>query len=229
MILLFVTSATLGIIGIAGLQIESILGKGNLVLLNNLVVAALDVALLLFTLWTTIALIKNLRNIVENKDMVELKETFRQTSKYLWPVVWTSFLMGLAIVGGFVLLLIPAIIFAIWFTYSFYTVIFEDKKGIEALKSSRSLVVGRWWKTFWLILAPSIFYGIIIAALQGAITLPLEAIFGKETLTFIFTNSILTTIVSALFAPLSALTTLYLYLNVKANPITKIPEIPNKI
>ncbi len=225
MALLFISSAVLGLVGIVGLKIETILGKGSLVLLNNLIVAALDVILLLFTLWTTIALFKNLRNIIENRGMIAIKESYTQTSKYLWPVIWSSFLMGLAVLGGFVLFIIPAVIFAIWFTYVFYTVIFEDKIGVTALKSSKELVVGRWWKTFWLLLAPGFFYGIIIAALQGVFTLPLGILFEEKTITFVLTNSLFTTLISSLFAPLTALTTLYLYLSAKENPIaTNLPK-----
>lgn len=229
MVLIFSSSVTLGLVGILGLQIEKFLAKGSLIFINNLFIAALTLALLLFSLWITIALTKSLKAIIEKKEIGHIKENMLQTSKYLWPIIWTSFLLVLAILGGFVLFIIPALIFAIWFVYYFYTVIFEEKKGVEALKSSKALVSGRWWKTLWLILAPSIFYGIIILVIQGAINYPLIFIFGEKTLTYVFTRSVLTTTISALFAPLSALTTLYLYLSAKANPVEEPLLPPTKI
>lgn len=229
MVLLFASSITLGLVGLLGLQIEKFLDKGSLIFINNLFIAALTVALLLISLWITLALTKSLRAIIEKKEIINIKENLLQTSKYLWPIIWTSFLLILAIIGGFIMFLIPALIFAIWFAYYFYIVIFENKKGIDALKSSKELVSGRWWKTLWLILAPSIFYGIIILVIQGALNYPLIFIFGEKTLTYFFTRSVFTTTISALFAPLSALTTLYLYLSAKANPLEKVPETPNKI
>lgn len=228
-VLMFITSATLTIIGFAGLKIESLVINKNVVLLNNLLVAALDVAILLFTLWTTVALLKNLRQIIENKGMLGIKESYFQTSKYLWPVIWTSILVFLAVMLGFFLLLVPALIFAIWFTYVFYIIVFEDKKGVSALKESKSMVTGRWWKTFWLLLAPAFFFGIIIVVIQMVISMPFGIFLDQESLTYLLTTSLLSTVISSLFAPLTALTTLYLYLSAKANPVEKPVLPPTKI
>jgi len=229
MISLFTTSLTLGLVGILGLTIEKFLHRGSLVFINNLFIATLTVALLLLTLWLTIALTKALKSFVEKKDIETLKENLHQTGKYLWPVIWTSFLMFLAIIGGFVLFIIPAIIFAIWFSFYFYIVLFEDKTGVAALKNSRDLVVGRWWRILWLLIAPGIFYGVIVLVLQGTFTYPLSFIFEEGNLVTLFIRSFFNTAFSALFAPLSALITLYLYLSAKENPVEKIPETPEKI
>ncbi|XOA43073.1 MAG: hypothetical protein ACKKMO_01195 [Candidatus Nealsonbacteria bacterium] len=67
-------------------------------------------------------------------------------SKY-WPFFLVSLLTGLAIGLGFLLFIIPGIIFAIWFVFSYYTVICEDKRGFKALSRSRQLVKGYWWPT----------------------------------------------------------------------------------
>ncbi len=219
-ILVFSASAILTLVGFGGVWIESVVTNNNLIFSNNLLIATLTVAIMLFILWTTISLTKNLRNLIENKPMINTKESYLQTSKYLWPVIWTSVLVILAIIFGFVLLFIPALIFAIWFTYSFYIVIFEDKKGYATLKESRALVSGRWWKTFWLLLAPTFFFGIIILSIQMVISLPFDIFLDHKSLAYIFSTSAVSTIVSAIFTPLSALTTLYLYLSAKENPIT---------
>ncbi len=229
MILMFVPSVILVFIGVFGLQIEQFISRGSLVFLNNLLITAINVAILLFILWTTIALTKNLRQIIEKKEIVGLKQIFTQTSKYLWPIIWSSFLMVLAVLGGFVMLFIPALIFAIWFVYIFYTVIFEDKKGISSLKASRELVVGRWWKTLWLILVPSFFFGIIILIVQNAFITPLSILLEKTSLTYIFLRAFIINIISAISTPLSALPMIYLYFSVKENPVEKIPETPDKI
>ena len=220
-ILMFAASATLTIIGFSGLWIEGLVTNKNLILSNNLIVAALDVAILLFTLWTTVALFKNLRNLIENKGMIAVKESYSQTSKYLWPVIWTSILVFLSVLAGFVLFIIPALIFAVWFTYVFYIIIFEDKKGTLALKESKSLVSGRWWKTLWLLIAPAFFFGVIVVVLQTVVSSPFGIFLDEKSLSYIFTTSILNTIISSFFAPLSALTTIYLYLSAKENPIEK--------
>ncbi|XOB42689.1 MAG: hypothetical protein ACKKMP_01385 [Candidatus Nealsonbacteria bacterium] len=65
-------------------------------------------------------------------------------SKY-WPFFLVSLLTGLIIGLGFLLLIVPGIIFAVWFGFSYYTVICEDKRGFKALSRSRELVKGHWW------------------------------------------------------------------------------------
>ncbi len=67
-------------------------------------------------------------------------------SKYL-SFLLVSFLTGLIVGLGFLLLIVPGIIFTIWFTFSTYMVICEDKRGLKALSRSKELVKGYWWPT----------------------------------------------------------------------------------
>ena len=46
------------------------------------------------------------------------------------------------------LLIIPAIIFAVSFRFSLYVFIFENLNGIDAMKKSKKLVAGYWWPVF---------------------------------------------------------------------------------
>ncbi len=65
-------------------------------------------------------------------------------SKYR-PFFLVSLLTGLIIGLGFLFLIVPGIIFAVWFGFSIYVVICEDKRGFKALSRSRELVKGHWW------------------------------------------------------------------------------------
>ena len=42
----------------------------------------------------------------------------------------------------------PAIYFAVLWIFYLYSIGLSDKKGMEALPYSRSLVAGKWWRTF---------------------------------------------------------------------------------
>ncbi len=79
----------------------------------------------------------------EWKVMDVLKEGW---SKY-WPFFLVSLLAGLVIGIGFLLFIIPGIIFVVWFTFSTYIVVCEDKRGFKALFRSKELVRGYWWPT----------------------------------------------------------------------------------
>lgn len=58
------------------------------------------------------------------------------------PLTWTSILMGLAIMGGFILFIIPGILFAFWFSLSTHAVVLEKMSGTTALKRSKALMSG---------------------------------------------------------------------------------------
>lgn len=58
------------------------------------------------------------------------------------PLFLTSILMGLAIMGGLILLIIPGILFAFWFSLSTHAVVLEKMSGTTALKRSKALMSG---------------------------------------------------------------------------------------
>lgn len=58
----------------------------------------------------------------------------------LLPLIWTSILYTLAVMGGFILLIIPGILFALWFGLYQHVVVIERTRGLAALKRSKQLV-----------------------------------------------------------------------------------------
>lgn len=69
-------------------------------------------------------------------------ESLKAGLSRLLPLVWTSILMGLAIMGGFILLIIPGILFAFWFSLATHVVVVEKISGGAALTRSKNLVSG---------------------------------------------------------------------------------------
>lgn len=86
--------------------------------------------------------------VVASPSDTTVKSAYSFAAKNFWSYVWVSVLVGLATLGGFILLIIPGIIFMIWFMFSYYVLLFEGKKGTDALKGSREHVRGRWWAVF---------------------------------------------------------------------------------
>lgn len=81
------------------------------------------------------------------------QKSFGEAIKSGWkkaiPLALVLILFFLIIIGGIILFVIPAIIFAVWFNFVTYAVVLEGKKGFSALSFSRQLVSGYWWKVFW--------------------------------------------------------------------------------
>lgn len=79
------------------------------------------------------------------------------------------FVLGMLVtIGGFMLLVIPGIIFSIWFWFLTYVNLLERKNGLSALHRSRELVRGNFWKIILRLVVPllvafCIFVGVLFA------------------------------------------------------------------
>ena len=60
----------------------------------------------------------------------------------LLPLYWTWMIMAIAVMGGMILLVIPGIIAAFWFSLTTQVVVVERVSGVAALKRSRNLMRG---------------------------------------------------------------------------------------
>lgn len=86
--------------------------------------------------------------VIINKEKKPLKDAFRTAWQMLPALFWIELLYSLAVLGGLLLLVVPAIIFGIWFSFATYIFVAEGIKGKEALKKSKQLVKGNWWPVF---------------------------------------------------------------------------------
>jgi len=64
----------------------------------------------------------------------------------VWSYGWLLFLLGLITTGGFLLLVIPGLLFMTWFLFAQYILAEEDERGMSALLKSRAYVGGDY---FW--------------------------------------------------------------------------------
>ena len=84
----------------------------------------------------------------EGNGQTKIKEIMPKSWKKSGPLFWILFLSGLVNIGGFILLIIPGIIFSVWFSFSQYAFVVDDTRGVAALKRSKELVRGYWWPVF---------------------------------------------------------------------------------
>ncbi len=73
------------------------------------------------------------------------KDAFNWSSKNFFALLWISILSGVAIMLGFVLLIIPGIIVSVYLYFSLYAFAMGSDGGVQALKRSYHDVKGRWW------------------------------------------------------------------------------------
>ncbi len=80
------------------------------------------------------------------KDKIGLKETFQKARGFILPILITGSISGLITFGASLFFIIPAFLFAIWFSLGQFIVIFEKKKNLLALHTSREYIRGRFWQ-----------------------------------------------------------------------------------
>lgn len=86
--------------------------------------------------------------VKERSVTMSVKEYLSHGLVLAGSYAWVSFIVALTVLGGFILLIIPGIVFAVWFSFSTYVFIAEGKKGKSAMVRSKELVKGYWWVIF---------------------------------------------------------------------------------
>lgn len=120
----------------------------------------------IFSFWINLAGIKTVAGVVDGKNK-SLKEVLKSSFKLLWPFSLLSILVGLIELGGFILLVIPGIIFMVWFGFAKFIFVGENKNIKESIKQSKLIVRGK----FWPVLGRTIVFDLFIIIIQMAFTL----------------------------------------------------------
>jgi len=137
-------------------------------------------------------------------DPVDAEASYRYGFKRLGSVILIALLAGLIIFVGFLLLVIPGIIFAVFLSVAIPALVIENRRGTDALSRSWNLVKG----SFWHVLGTFIVAAIITGLIGGLI----GAIGGRN----FFLSWVFTAIGQTITTPFTALVTVVLYLDLRA-------------
>lgn len=165
------------------------------------------IALIYISIWSAAA---GLFAIKDHQEKIGFTEAFNRSRKYISPLFVTGLLTGLAVFGGLLLLIIPGILFMLWFSQSAYVVINENLSGSKAMSRSKAYVQGRIGEIF-----GKYFYIIIILFLAGFILGIIDTIIFKTLGTNPEKSFGLSNVFSIIIGPLSAVYyfRVYKYLN----------------
>lgn len=131
-----------------------------------LLVIIFGIITFLLGLWMSVSFIYN--SLYRKKEM-SVRETLSGGKKYFWKYLLFSIVYGIFLIGLFLLFIIPGIIFMIFWVFSSYVLIGQNKGILESLKTSREIVRGKWWHTFgFLLLFGLIMIGISLVFSIGA-------------------------------------------------------------
>lgn len=169
----------------------------NFILGFGIIVFVIIIPIIILQLWSQAALLFAIKDSEEN---IGVKESYRRGWKKIGSIFWVGLLSGIIVVGGYLLFVVPGIIFAVWFSLALYIVIAEGLGGMNAILKSKEYVRGYWWEVFWRF----IFIGLVIIGINIAVMLLGLVIPVLPNLLMIF------------LTPLTVIYTFLVYKNLKA-------------
>lgn len=119
--------------------------------------------------------------------------SYQATIKWFWPFVWVVILEALAVMGGFVMLIIPGIWLSFALTLFSYAFVVERRRGIDALRQSKDYIKGYWWA----VAGRVILLGLLFLAASIIIEIPALIIAGTAGRVFV------TLVLTLFFVPYS--------------------------
>lgn len=216
----FVPSLLVMIVGYLGVILDN---RFDWTIFTSILTLVSMIAAALFAFWFGIAFAKALGASLKNEPIDDWKTGLKKSTTLIMPTVLTSLLVGIIVFAGTLLLVIPGMIFVGWYCFTFYIVIFENKKNSSALKASKDMVVGRWWSIIFRLVVPGIAFAIISGILKSVVTWPffrMLDIYNAQ----IVANAI-AAVVSAIFTPLLVGAQITLYFSAKENPVANVATL----
>jgi len=144
-------------------------------------VATLPVSL--FAAIISVAFIDLTAKTLQDKEAA-VRESMMNGVHKLFSFIWVFILLMVVNAFGMLLLIFPAIIFAVWFAFSTNELVVDGVKGRAALAASHELVSGRWWSVMWRLLLPGAFVFLAIRFSLALAYLLLGSVLGNPGLFF---------------------------------------------
>ncbi len=101
-------------------------------------------------------------------EKIEYSPAMKKSLSRWKSVIWTGIVAGAIILGFTLLLIVPGIIWSVYYLFFIMVVALRDKRGKAALDYSKSLVKGKWWR----VVGISLGLGIIQIAAYAVIEIP---------------------------------------------------------
>jgi hypothetical protein len=134
-----------------------------------------------------------------------VEQSYRFGFHRFWSVLLVSVLVGLAIVGGLILLIIPGIYIGVRLAVSIEALVVEGRRGTQAMGRSWELVGGHWWHAFGTLVVGGLLTGVV----NAVITAP----FGN---TGWFVQAVAAAVATVVTMPYGVLVGVLLYLDLRA-------------
>lgn len=185
---------------------------------------------LLIAFWIGIILTLVIYKLLANQKL-EFQSLQTQTVLLIRPVVFVSILHLLIVLGGSLLLIIPGIIFIVWYSFSHLAVVLDGQFGMQALSFSRNIVRGRFFKTTYRLVTGPLIIGFFYSVIIGIIFLLVTSYTGDNILETLAKDTppiwiqTIESIGEIFMIPLMAIYMILLYKDLQLNPMEKSDKV----
>ena len=122
---------------------SSVIDSGSQVI--TVIMTILQILYLLVGVFVAVAGIIGLGKVIGGGEL-SVRKTFASAWKKYWIFLLLSIVLALVYVFGFVLLLIPGLLFVVWFAFSKFVMVEKGLGLKESLLKSKAMVKGIYWK-----------------------------------------------------------------------------------
>jgi len=165
LIQIYIPMALFSIISIAQNYLpENIRNSTSVWMVSGVVI--LQLIYLLVSVFVTLSGIIAVGKIIGGEEL-SIKKTYKSALPKYWTFLLLSSVLTLAYIFGFVLLIIPGIIFVVWFAFSRFAAVEKGLGVKDALLKSKELVKGIYWK----ILGRLLVFGAFTVIVQMLLTM----------------------------------------------------------
>ena len=132
-------------------------------ILAFVVVAIAVIAAIVISIWMSAAI---LIVVKDRGTKPGWKGALASAKPLIGRFFWTGLLSCIIIMVGYILLIIPGLIFTVWFMWASYLVVYEGISGTAAVSRSKDLARGYFWPIFGRVILLVIFTAVISGILN---------------------------------------------------------------
>ncbi len=148
----------------------------------SLITALASIAGTIVTAWVGIRVLLTMLKLEAGEQPLPPAEESKKAWSLFLPIVWIGLLSGLIIAGTTLLFILPGIYFAVGMYFGQIFAVEQNLHGWKALSASRALVQGRWWPTFWRLLAGGVVFGLVMVIASAIVMGIVGSLIGTSAL-----------------------------------------------
>lgn len=194
------------------MMLYRILGTSSAI--TNVLLGILLVASVLFCIYLGVSAQAGFIKMVQNLNL-GVMEAVNEGRKIFWSYFGLSLLVVVLVLLWTLLLIVPGIVFGIYYSMAMYVLVFENISGKAAINQSKQLVKGHWWAVVGRVLFMALVVTVPLILLSS-----ISAAMPRESLAYQLWSTVVN-IVSFIIAPLSSVYSILIYkdlVRIKNNP-----------